>query len=125
MRLNTVPSAAECSPALSSQRISAPSALWSKKPRFPFLHRLLQNLPFMRAGRSLPLQKLAEYACLLAGGSTSVSTLEVLQEPLHSKTLGFSNPIWGIEIHHPLFSLYSRTFTTAQAARMAVFRLVK
>ncbi len=41
---------------------------------------------------------------------------------LHSKTLAFLKPIWGNEIHHPLCSLYSRIFPTAQSAPHALTR---
>ncbi len=60
---------------------------------FTRLHdRLLQNLPFMRAGRSLPLREPVKRGCFFTGGSTSVSTLEVLQEPHESAlfTFGFT-----------------------------------
>ncbi len=46
------------------------------------MNRLLENLLFMRAGRSLPLRKLEKFRSLFTGGSTSVSTLKGVQKPL-------------------------------------------
>ncbi len=70
-------------------------------------NRLLQNLPFMRAGRSLPLREPAKYGCFLPEGRPPCRPGRFCKR---------------LQIHHHLFSLYSRTFSTAQSALIAVLR---